>query len=297
VERGELYLKDYLLKFPDAWQFDVNDVIDNGIKAFSRNHREFFNIIKKGVVFSIHGIKDFLSFIPWWLFILIIVLIGCRVSRKKHVGILYGAMLFFIGSAGLWDHMLQTLSIIIASVVLSVLLGFPIGILLALKKDAERIVRPILDLMQTMPTFVYLIPAVMLFGVGITPALMATTIYAIVPMIRLTSHGIDQVDKEVLEAATAFGSTTLQTLVKVQIPQALPTIMTGVNQTIMMAMSMVVTCAIIGAEGLGMEILVATNRTEMGKALMPGISIVFIAVILDRITQGLVDDRERMPNE
>ena len=153
------------------------------------------------------------------------------------------------------------------------------------------------SLMQTMPTFVYLIPAVMLFGVGITPALMATTIYAIVPMIRLTSHGIDQVDKEVLEAATAFGSTTLQTLVKVQIPQALPTIMTGVNQTIMMAMSMVVTCAIIGAEGLGMEILVATNRTEMGKALMPGISIVFIAVILDRITQGLVGDRERMPNE
>jgi len=290
-------LRDYLLKFPEAWQFDINDAIDNGIKAFSRNHRDFFSAIRKGVVFSIHGINDFLSLIPWWLFILIIVLLGWRVSKKKHVGLLYGTMLFFVGCAGLWELMLETLSIIIASVILSVLLGFPIGILLALNKNADRIIRPILDLMQTMPTFVYLIPAVMLFGVGITPALMATTIYSIVPMIRLTSHGINRVDKEVIEAATAFGSTTLQTLVKVQIPQALPTIMAGVNQTIMMAMSMVVTCAIIGAEGLGMEILVATNRTEMGKALMPGISIVFIAIILDRLTQGFVGERERMLNE
>ena len=290
-------LEDYLMKFPEAWQFDVNDAIDNAIKAFSRDHREFFSFVKKGVTLSIHGINDFLSFIPWWLFIIIIVLLGWKVSKKKHVGFLYGAMLFFIGSAGLWEHMLETLSIIIASVILSVLLGFPIGILLALNKNADRIIKPILDLMQTMPTFVYLIPAVMLFSVGITPALMATTIYAIVPMIRLTSRGINQVDKEMIEAATAFGSTTLQTLIKVQIPQALPTIMAGVNQTIMMAMSMVVTCAIIGAEGLGMEILVATNRTEMGKALMPGISIVFIAIILDRITQGLVGEKERMLNE
>jgi glycine betaine/proline transport system permease protein/glycine betaine/proline transport system substrate-binding protein len=132
----------------------------------------------------------------------------------------------------------------------------------------------------------------MLFSTGKTPALMATTIYAIVPMIRMTSHGIIHVNGEVVEAAKAFGSTNLQTLVKVQIPQAMPTIMTGLNQTIMMAMSMVVTCALIGAQGLGMEILLATNRTEMGKALMPGICIVIVAIILDRLTQGLVKRKE-----
>jgi glycine betaine/proline transport system permease protein/glycine betaine/proline transport system substrate-binding protein len=161
-----------------------------------------------------------------------------------------------------------------------------------MNKRAESIIRPILDLMQTMPTFVYLVPAVMLFSTGKTPALMATTIYAIVPMIRMTSHGIIHVNGEVVEAAKAFGSTNLQTLVKVQIPQAMPTIMTGLNQTIMMAMSMVVTCALIGAQGLGMEILLATNRTEMGKALMPGICIVIVAIILDRLTQGLVKRKE-----
>lgn len=206
-------------------------------------------------------------------------------------------MLFFVGSSGLWPHMLETLSIVIASVILSVILGFPLGVILSLNKRADKIIRPMLDLMQTMPTFVYLVPAVILFSTGKTPALMATTIYAIVPMIRLTSHGINHVDGEVVEAAMAFGSTTMQALVKVQIPQALPTIMQGLNQTIMMAMSMVVTCALIGANGLGMEILLATNRTEMAKALMPGICIVFIAIILDRLTQGLVGKQEAETNE
>jgi len=285
-------LKEYLLNFPDAWQFNIGTAIDDWIKNFSRTHREILGFIKRSVITSIKSINELLSIIPWWLLILIVMLLGWRVSGKKRVGLLYGVMLFFIGSSGLWDHMLETLSIVIASVILSVLLGFPLGILLALNKRADGIVRPILDLMQTMPTFVYLVPAVILFSVGMTPALMATTIYAIVPMIRLTSHGINHVDTEVVEAAIAFGSTTLQSLVKVQIPQALPTIMAGVNQTIMMAMSMVVTCALIGANGLGMEILVATNRTEMGKALMPGTCIVFIAIILDRLTQGFVDNKE-----
>lgn len=284
-------MKEYLLKFPEALQFDVGTAIDEWIKSFSRNHREMLGFIKSGVIASIKGIYNTLSVIPWWLLILIIVLLGWRTSGKKRVGLLYGVMLFFVGSCGLWDHMLETLSIVIASVILSIILGFPTGILLALNKRIDGIVRPVLDLMQTMPTFVYLVPAVILFSVGMTPALMATTIYAVVPMIRLTSHGINQVDTEVVEAATAFGSTTLQSLLKVQIPQALPTIMTGVNQTIMMAMSMVVTCALIGASGLGMEILLATNRTEMGKALMPGICIVFIAIILDRLTQGFVDKK------
>ena len=285
-------MKEYLLKFPEAWQFDVGSAIDDAVKAFSRNHREALTFIKRGIITAISGINDLLAFIPWWVFIIAVALIGWRVSGKKRVGLIYAAMLFFVGSSGLWDHMLETLSIVTASVILSVVLGFPLGIVIALNKRAGKIIRPILDLMQTMPTFVYLVPAVILFSTGKTPALMATTIYAIVPMIRLTSHGITHVDEEVVEAATAFGSTSIQALVKVQIPQALPTIMQGLNQTIMMAMSMVVTCSLIGANGLGMEILLATNRTEMGRALMPGICIVFVAIILDRLTQGLVDSQE-----
>ncbi|NMA23715.1 MAG: ABC transporter permease subunit, partial [Spirochaetales bacterium] len=152
--------------------------------------------------------------------------------------------------------------------------------------------RPVLDTMQTMPVFVYLIPAMVFFGLGKPPAVIATTIYAIVPMIRLTNHGIRQIDKEVIEAAHAFGSTKMQTLIKVQIPQALPTIMTGVNQTLMMAMSMVVTTSMIGASGLGMEVLISVNRVEMGRGLVSGTAVVIIAIILDRITQGLIKKSE-----
>lgn len=197
-----------------------------------------------------------------------------------------------MGCCGLWDEMLQTLSVVIASVILCVVIGFPLGILLAMNVRANQVLRPILDTMQTMPSWVYLVPAVLLFSVGTTPALLATTIYAVVPMVRMTSHGLLYVDEEMLEAARAFGGTKLQTLAKVQIPQAKPTIMAGVNQTIMMAMSMVVTCALIGANGLGMEILIATNRVEVGKALLPGIAIVIVAVILDRLTQAAVKRSE-----
>lgn len=285
-------MDNMLLQFPAAWQFDVGDSIDIWIKTLSRDHREVFTAIKMAVITSVKGIYWMLTTIPWWLLIVIIMILGWRMSGKKRVGVLFGAMLFFVGSSGLWNHMLQTLSVVIAAVILSVIMGFPLGILIAMNKRAESIIRPILDLMQTMPTFVYLVPAVILFSIGMTPALMATTIYAIVPMIRMTSHGINHVDIEVVEAARAFGSTTMQALVKVQIPQAKSTIMTGVNQTIMMAMSMVVTCALIGANGLGMEILIATNRTEMGKALMPGIAIVIVAIILDRLTQGFMKKSE-----
>ena len=285
-------MDNILLHFPEAWQFDVGDSIDIWIKTLSRNHREVFTAIKTAVIASVKGIYWMLTVIPWWLLIVIVMILGWLMSGKKRVGVLFGAMLFFIGSSGLWNHMLQTLSVVIAAVILSVLMGFPLGILIAMNKRAESIIRPILDLMQTMPTFVYLVPAVILFSIGMTPALMATTIYAIVPMIRMTSHGINHVDVEVVEAAKAFGSTTLQALIKVQIPQAKSTIMAGVNQTIMMAMSMVVTCALIGANGLGMEILIATNRTEMGKALMPGIAIVIVAIILDRLTQGFMKKSE-----
>lgn len=285
-------MNDYIFEFPKAWQFDIGTSIDDAVKLFSRNNQEALDGIRFAVIEAIHGINWLLSSVPWFILILIVVYFGYIVSRKIIVGLSYGVLLFFIGACGLWEHMLDTISIVIAAVTISLAIGFPVGILIAMSKRADRVVRPVLDLMQTMPAFVYLVPAVVLFSVGTMPALLATTIYSIVPMIRMTSHGIAHVDKEVHEAALAFGSTKMQALIKVQIPQAMPTIMTGVNQTIMMAMSMVVTCAIIGAEGLGLEILLATNRVEMGKAMLPGISIVIVAIILDRLTQGLIKKSE-----
>ena len=188
--------------------------------------------------------------------------------------------------------MSETLAIVLASVVISLLIGLPVGIMISGSDRANVIVRPILDTMQTMPVFVYLIPAVLFFGLGKAPAVIATTIYAIVPVIRLTSHGIRQVDPEVVEAARSFGSTKWQCLFKVQIPQALPTILTGVNQTLMMAMAMVVTCSMIGASGLGMEVLISVNRIEIGRGLLAGTAVVIVAILMDRLTQGWFKRKE-----
>ena len=279
---------EYLYKFPESLRIGSGETIDIAVKAFSRNHRETLGLIKSAVIASINSINSLLEAIPWPLLILLAAYMGWRVSKKTYVGPMYAAMLFFIGICGLWENMLETISMVIVAVFLSVIIGFPLGIIVAMSKRISTVVRPVLDLMQTMPAFVYLVPAVILFSPGKTPALIATTIYAVVPMVRMTNLGIIHVDKEMVEAASAFGSTKIQLLAKVQIPQAMPSIMAGVNQTIMMAMSMVVTCALIGANGLGMEILLATNRTEMGKALMPGISIVIVAIILDRLTQGMI---------
>ncbi|MDR3353980.1 MAG: ABC transporter permease subunit [Synergistaceae bacterium] len=286
------FINEYIRRFPSAWQLDAGDVIDNAVKAFSRDHQTGLRMIKGTVISSVSGIRWLLETIPWAVLILAVWALAWRQTKKWYVGAFYAAMMTFVGCCGFWKEMLETLSVVIAAVILCTALGFPLGVLLAMSDKANRVLRPILDTMQTMPSWVYLVPAVILFGVGTTPALLATTIYAIVPMVRLTSHGLLYVDAEMVEAARAFGSTRFQTLVKIQIPQAIPTIMTGVNQTIMMAMSMVVTCALIGAKGLGMEILVATNRVDMGKSLFPGVCIVIVAIILDRLTQAAVKRSE-----
>src|SRR5690625_3545580 len=204
----------------------------------------------------------------------------------------YAVLLFFIGAVGYWVMMNETLSIISASVIISLILGFPLGILMSASDRADRLARRLLDTMQTMPVFVYLIPALLFFGLGKAPGVIATTIYAIVPIIRLTNHGIRQIDEEVVEASLAFGSTWIQSLIKVQIPHALPTIMTCVNQTLMMAIFMVVTTSMIGVMGLGMEVIDGVNKIEIARGLLSGISVVIMAVILDRLTQGLVQRSE-----
>lgn len=287
---------NFLYDIPFKFNLDLTS-IDNSVRNFSIKYETMFNAIRDFLSNFVNGIYNILSFIPWLVFILIIFAISWRISGQLSKGILYSVLLLLVGAVGLWYLMYETLSIVIASVIISLALGFPLGILISTSERANRIVRPILDTMQTMPVFVYLIPALLFFGLGKPPAVIATTIYAIVPIIRLTSHGIKQIDKEVVEASIAFGSTKLQSLIKVQIPQALPTIMTGVNQTIMMAMSMVVTTSMIGATGLGMEVLISVNRVEIGRGLVSGTAVVIIAVILDRITQGLVKKSEVKVND
>lgn len=271
--------------FPFQLSINLTE-IDLAVRAFSIKFAFFFNAVKLVINGMVAGMVAFLNFLPWWVLILAVMFAGWRLSGKIRTGLLYAALLFCVGLFGLWDMMNETLAVVLISVFISLVIGFPAGVLLAYSSKATSLMRPVLDTMQTMPVFVYLIPAVLFFGLGRVPAVIATTIYAVVPVIRLTSHGIRQVDVEVVEAAHSFGSTRLQTLLKVQIPQALPTIMAGVNQTMMMAMAMVVTCSMIGANGLGMEVLISVNRIEMGRGLLAGTAVVIVAILIDRLTQG-----------
>lgn len=279
-------MPDWLLNFPKI-NLDIRTPIDRAIDYMLKNWDAFFDALTGGLRAMLSGIGTVIGLIPWWLLLLAIFFAAWKTSGKWSRALLYTLLLFFIGAIGLWQLMNQTLTIVIASVIISLLIGLPVGILISFSRGANTVVRPILDTMQTMPSFVYLIPAVMLLGLGNVPAVIATTIYAVPPVIRLTSLGIRQVDAEVVEASRAFGATPGQTLFKVQIPQAMPTIMTGVNQTIMMAISMVVTCSMIGATGLGAEVITGINRLESGRGFAAGICIVILAIILDRLTQGL----------
>lgn len=277
----------WLTEFPKGFFVDIKKPIDNVIQYMLQNWDPFFDTISSVLRALLNGIGGFIDKIPWWLFIIAIFIATYKMSKKWSHAVLYSALLLFIGVIGLWELMYDTLAIVVSSVIISLIVGLPVGIAISSSKKANIAMLPILDTMQTMPSFVYLIPAVMLLGLGNVPAVIATTIYAVPPVIRLTSHGIQQVDIEVVEAAKAFGATKMQTLFKVQIPQALPTIMTGVNQTIMMAISMVVTCSMIGATGLGSEVLKGINRLESGRGFAAGIAIVIIAIIMDRLTQGI----------
>ncbi|MDN5842137.1 MAG: ABC transporter permease subunit [Alcaligenaceae bacterium] len=222
---------------------------------------------------------------PWWAVVLVVVGLAWLASRKIGFSIAMGGLLCLIGAIGLWDASMQTLSLMIVAVVISVAIGIPIGVLMASFQKLRMVMLPILDIMQTMPSFVYLIPVVMLFNLGKIAALFATIIYAIPPVIRLTDLGIRLVDQEVLEASRAFGANRRRQLFGVQLPLALPNIMAGINQTTMMALAMVVIASMIGVRGLGYEVLQGINRLQVGRGLLAGLGIVILAIIFDRITQ------------
>ena len=226
---------------------------------------------------------------PMWLFITVSALAAWRVSGYR-IAITTIIGLLFIGVFELWPEAMLTMTVVSTATFLSIATAIPVGITMAKSDRMEGMIRPVLDLMQTMPSFVYLIPAIYFLGIGLVPAVMATMVYAVPPAIRLTNLGIRLVSPELIEAARAFGTTPMQLLLKIQLPLARPTIMAGVNQTIMMALAMVVVAALVGAGGLGAEVYAGIQQLEFGRGLNGGLAIVVLAVILDRVTQGLAKD-------
>ncbi|ALX48745.1 ABC transporter permease [Lentibacillus amyloliquefaciens] len=273
--------------FPDI-RFKLGDYVETIVNFLDQSLESFFDFIYLFSSEIINGIEGFLLFLPWWLFILIIVLLGWY-FKSITAGILYGVFIFLVGTFGLWEDLMTTIAIVMTAVIISLALGIPLGVWMAFSKGFSTVMRPILDAMQTMPSFVYLIPAIFFFGLGNVSAIFATLIYAIPPVIRLTELAIRGVDKEVIESAQSFGSSNMQMLFKIQLPQALPTIMAGVNQTTMMALAMVVIASMVGAQGLGEQVLVSINQIDIALGFEAGISIVFLAIIIDRITGGVAN--------
>ncbi len=263
----------------DTW---VSQFIDWLVEGY----RWFFQAIKWPVEITLNGMTHGLQAVHPLLIILVLVLIAWKVSGIK-LAVSTAVMLVLIGLLGLWSDTMITLAMVFSSVVFCTIAGIPLGIWAGRSDRFQSILRPILDAMQTTPAFVYLVPIVMLFSVGDVAGVLATIVFALPPIIRLTALGIRQVHPELVEAALAFGATDRQVLLKVQIPLALPTIMAGLNQTIMMALSMVVIAALIGAGGLGSPVILGLNTLDIGQATIGGLAIVLIAIILDRITQSM----------
>lgn len=254
------------------------------------NHREFFQTLKWPVEQMLNGFEQGLNALHPAIIIIMICLVAWRSSGKRLAAFSLVAMLV-IGFLGLWEDTMITLAMVLSSVIVCALFGIPLGIMAGRSDRFEIGLRPVLDAMQTTPAFVYLVPIVMLFSVGNVAGVLATIIFALPPIIRLTSLGIRGVHPELVEAAQAFGATRWQVLTKVQIPLALPTILAGLNQTIMMALSMVVIAALIGAGGLGSPVILGLNTLDIGRAVVGGVGIVLMAIVLDRITQSLAQKK------
>lgn len=254
------------------------------------NYRDIFQAIKWPVEKTLSGFDAGLNALPAILVIALIALTAWKFSGLR-LAIFSIFTMVLIGLLGLWEASMTTLAMVLASVFFCTIVGVPLGIISGRNDKFEAGIRPVLDAMQTTPAFVYLVPIVMLFSVGNVAGVLATIIFALPPIIRLTSLGIRQVHPELVEAAQAFGATNWQVLRKVQIPLALPTILAGLNQTIMMALSMVVIAALIGAGGLGSPVILGLNTLDIGRAVIGGLSIVLMAIVLDRVTQSMAQKK------
>jgi len=250
------------------------------------NYRDFFQVLKVPVELSLEGLEWTFSTLPPFVVILLFAVAAWRYAGKR-VTVFTVLSFLLVGYLGLWEDTMTTLAMVICAVLFCAVAGVPLGIMSGRSDRFEMFLRPFLDAMQTTPAFVYLIPVVMLFSIGTASGILATIVFALPPIIRLTSLGIRQVHPELVEAALAFGATPWQVLRHVQFPLAMPSVMAGLNQTIMMALSMVVIAALIGAGGLGNPVVQGLNTLEIGLATIGGLSIVLLAMVLDRITQGM----------
>ena len=265
--------------------------IDKFIDYATTNFAFVTKAISKYMKTGIDSVNDFLMFIPPLVLIILFVLLVWYFSTRG-IAIFTALGLLFIWNLGLWSASVITLTLVLISTFLSVLIGIPLGILAALKPGVKKVTMPVLDFMQTMPAFVYLIPAIPFFGLGVVSAVFTTVIFAMPPAIRFTCLGIQQISAEYIEAADSFGATEKQKLLQIQLPLAMPTIMAGINQTIMLALSMVVIASMIGAGGLGGEVWRAIQRLQPGMGFEAGIAVVIMAIVLDRITQNIKKKNE-----
>ena len=272
--------------FPDSLTFSIADTINRWVDLLVGQYGDMLRQFSDSLLWALVGLESLLRLAPWWAVLLVVGAIAWHATRRLWAGLLIAALLFLVGAVGLWDKLMQTLALMLVATSISVVIGIPLGILAARSRRLRAVLMPLLDVMQTLPSFVYLIPVLMLFGLGKVPAILATVIYAVAPLIRLTELGIRQVDKEVMEAVNAFGASPWQQLFGVQLPLALPNIMAGVNQTTMMSLSMVVIASMIGARGLGEDVLVGIQTLNVGRGLEAGLAIVVLAVVIDRITQA-----------
>ncbi len=269
---------------------DITRAIDSAIDWVVVNMGWLFDGISDNLKIILGKLRDFLIWVPWPVTVAFVFLVGWRIASLR-IGLASAAGMIAIGLVNLWEPAMVTVAIMLVAVTIAVGIGIPVGILSARNNTVDALLRPVLDAMQTMPSFVYLVPGIMLFGLGNVAAILATVLYAIPPCIRLTNLGIRQVDPSVVEAGRSFGSSPLQLLVKVQVPMAIPTIMAGINQTVMMALAMATIAAMVGAGGLGIEVLRSMGQLEEGKAFVAGAGIVVMAIIIDRISQGYILSR------
>ena len=281
---------EWLTKFPEMDRNGLREfkkTVDNTFTSFSRNYGEGIENFFDPLLSFLVGFEKLFLNTPWPITIFTILSICWLASRS--ILIVSGTLLSFllIGYFGMWEDTMSTLAIILVATLLCICIGIPIGIAMARSNKVQTLILPILDVMQTIPSFVYLIPVVMLLGIGKVPGLIAVCIYAIPPIVRLTNLGIRLVDKDILEAAESFGANYWQKLFDVQMPLALPTIFAGVNQTIMMALAMVVIASMIGVQGLGLPVLRAISNQYLALGLMNGLAIVVLAIIFDRVTQKI----------
>ncbi len=280
--------KDFSILDPfSSVDLGVADSAD-GVKQWAIANRDIIQPVKRFFNEMIVGIDNALNAVPPLIMLLLMVLIAWQAAGRR-VAILVGLAMTVLGflAPNAWALAMTTLAIVVSAVILCFLIGLPLGILAGKNDRFESIIRPVLDTMQTIPAFVYLVPVVMLIGIGNVSGVLVTIIFALPPLVRLTSLGIRGVNASVVEAARAFGASPSQILFKVELPLATPTILAGVNQTIMLSLSMVVIASMISVKGLGNEVLRAMGRLDAGKALVGGLGIVILAIVLDRVTQGM----------